>query len=70
MDPEHRTISQLLALQNASDDVFVSQVRAIGVTSIRYMLFDEADRLQHADQRTATECLTLIDRIDALLGPV
>jgi hypothetical protein len=33
------------------------------------MLFDEADRLQHADQRTATECLTLIDRIDALIRP-
>ena len=69
MDPEHRTISQLLALKNASDDVFVNQVRAIGVTSIRYMLFDEADRQQHADQRTATECLTLIDRIDTLIWP-
>ena len=69
MDPEHRTITQLLALKNASDDVFVNQVRAIGVTSIRYMLFDEADRLQHANQKMATECLTLIDRIDALIGP-
>ena len=51
MDPEHRTISQLLALKNASDDVLVSQVRAIGATSIRYMLFDEADRLQHTTSR-------------------
>ena len=42
----------------------------ISVTVACHMLFDEADRLQHADQRTATECLTLIDRIDALLGPV
>ena len=68
MDTEHRTISQLLALKDAPDDMLVNQVQAIGVTATRYMLFDEADRLQHADQRTATECLTLIDRIDALLG--
>jgi hypothetical protein len=42
-------------------------LRAIGVT--RYTLFSEADRLWHTDQNTATECLTLIDRIDALIGP-
>ena len=70
MDTEHRAIAGLLALKDAPDDVLIDQVRAIGVTATRYMLFDEADRLQHADQRTATECLTLIDRIDALLGPV
>jgi hypothetical protein len=69
MDTEHHTISQLLALKDAPDDMLVNQVQAIGVTATRYMLFDEADRLQHADQRTATECLTLIDRIDALLRP-
>ena len=69
MDPEHRTISQLLALKDVPDDMLVNQVQAIGVTATRYMLFDEADRLQHADQRTATECLTLIDRIDTLIGP-
>jgi hypothetical protein len=69
MDTEHRTISQLLALKDAPDDMLVNQVQAIGVTATRYMLFDEADRLQHADQRTATECLTLIDRIDALIRP-
>jgi hypothetical protein len=69
MDTEHRTISQLLALKDAPDDMLVNQVQAIGVTATRYMLFDEADRLQHTDQRTATECLTLIDRIDALLRP-
>jgi hypothetical protein len=40
-----------------------------GVTATRYMLFDEADRLQHTDQKTATECLTLIDRIDELIRP-
>jgi hypothetical protein len=69
MDTEHRAIAGLLALKDAPDDVLVDQVRAIGVTATRYMLFDEADRLQHADQRTATECLTLIDRIDTLIGP-
>ena len=69
MDTEHRTISQLLALKDAPDDMLVNQVQALGVTATRYMLFDEADRLQHADQRTATECLTLIDRIDALVRP-
>ena len=69
MDTEHRTISQLLALKDAPDDMLVNQVQAIGVTATRYMLFDEADLLQHADQRTATECLTLIDRIDALIRP-
>jgi hypothetical protein len=69
MDTEHRTISHLLALKDAPDDMLVNQVQAIGVTATRYMLFDEADRLQHADQRTATECLTLIDRIDALIRP-
>ena len=41
----------------------------ISVTAARHMLFNEAARLQHADQRTATECLTLIDRIDALIRP-
>jgi hypothetical protein len=32
------------------------------------MLLNEAGRLQHTDGKTATECLILIDRIDALLG--
>jgi hypothetical protein len=68
MDSEHRFIAKLLALKDVPDDMLFDQVEAIGVTATRYMLFDEADRLQHADQRTATECLTLIDRIDARLG--
>lgn len=51
MDTEHRTISQLLALKDAPDDMLVNQVQAIGVTATRYMLFDEADRLQHTDER-------------------
>ena len=69
MDTEHRVITELLALKDAPDDVLLDQVRAIGVTAIRYMLFDEADRLQHTDQKTAMECLTLIDRIDTLIRP-
>jgi hypothetical protein len=56
-------------LKDAPDDALLDQVRAIGVTATRYTLFDEADRLCHTDQDTATECLTLIDRIDALIGP-
>jgi hypothetical protein len=69
MDTEHRVITELLALKDAPDDVLLDQVRAIGVTATRYMLFDEADRLQHTDQKTATDCLTLIDRIDTLIRP-
>ena len=69
MDTEHRAIAELLALKDAPDDVLVDQVEAIGVTSVRYMLFDEADRLQTYRPETATECLALIDRIDALIRP-
>jgi hypothetical protein len=69
MDTKHRVIVALLALKDAPDGVLLDQVRAIGVTATRYMLFDVADRLQHSDQRTATDCLTLIDRIDALVRP-
>ena len=38
MDPEHRTISQLLALKDASDDVLLDQVQAIGERTSRHML--------------------------------
>jgi hypothetical protein len=69
MDTKHRLIAGLLALKNAPDDVLLDQVRGVGVTATRYMLFDVADRLQYSDQTTATDCLTLIDRIDALVGP-
>jgi hypothetical protein len=69
MDTEHRAIAELLALKDAPDDVLLDQVRAIGVTATRYMLFDEADRLQYTNQKTAADCLTLIDRIDTLIGP-
>jgi hypothetical protein len=49
------------------DDALLDQVRAIGVTAARNLLFDEAVRLQHTDRQTATDCVTLVGRIDALL---
>jgi len=57
MDTEYgaRLVAELLALKDAPDDALLDQVRAIGVTATRYMLFDVADRLQHSDQRTATD---------------
>jgi hypothetical protein len=33
------------------------------------MLFDEAVRLQHHDQPSATDCAALADRIDTLIRP-
>ena len=68
MDAEHRVITELLALKDAPDAVLLDQVKAIGVPSTHHMLLNEAGRLRHADEKTAMECLTLIDRIDALLG--
>jgi hypothetical protein len=69
MDTEHRVISELLALKGASDDVLLDQVRAIGVTATRHLLFNEAGRLQHTDQVTATDCAALVDRINELIRP-
>jgi hypothetical protein len=69
MDTEHRVISKLLALKDAPNDVLLDQVRAIGVTATRHLLFNEAARLQHTDQVTATDCAALVDRIDELVRP-
>ena len=69
MDTEHRTITVLLALKDAPDDVLLDQVEAIGERAVRHMLCDEAARLQHTDQATATDCAALADRIDALVRP-
>jgi hypothetical protein len=49
--------------------VLLDQVRAIGVTATRHLLFNEAARLQHTDQVTATDCAALVDRIDELVRP-
>jgi hypothetical protein len=69
MDTEHRVISELLALKDAPDDVLLDQVEAIGERAARHMLCNEAARLQHTDQVTATDCAALVDRIDELIRP-
>ena len=69
MDTEYRTrlIDSLLAMRESSDGTLLNQVRTIGVTTTRNLLFDEAVRLQHTDQRAAMDCAALVDRIDALI---
>ena len=65
MDTEHRSIAALLALKDAPDDMLLDQVRAIGVTATRYMLF-EAQRdywLAETNLQTALDCISLIDCI-------
>ena len=69
MDTEHRVIAELLALKDAPDDVLLDQVETIGERAARHMLSDEAARLQNTDLPAATDCATLIDRIDALIRP-
>jgi hypothetical protein len=69
MDTQHRAIAELLALKDAPDDVLLDQVEAIGERAARYMLCDEAARLQHTDLPAAAECAALADRIDALIRP-
>jgi hypothetical protein len=69
MDTEHRAITELLALKNAPDDALLDQMRAIGVTAARSILYDEAKRLRYADPQAKMDCLTLIDRIDTLIRP-
>jgi len=55
--------------KDAPDDVLLDQVEAIGERAARHMLCDEAARLQHTDQTTATDCAALVDRIDELIRP-
>ena len=71
MDTEYRTrlIDSLLAMRDSSDGTLLNQVRTIGVTTTRNLLFGEAVRLQHSDQQTALDCAALVDRIDALVRP-
>jgi hypothetical protein len=54
---------------HATARVLLDQVRAIGVTATRHLLFNEAARLQHTDQVMATDCAALVDRIDELVRP-
>jgi hypothetical protein len=67
MDTEHRVIAKLLALKDAPDHVVVAHVQAIGVTTARNILYDEAIRLRHPDQRAAMDCIALMNRINALI---
>jgi hypothetical protein len=71
MHNEYRTrvIDSLLAMKGRPDDALLDQVWTIGVTTSRNLLFNEAVRLQHADQASATDCAALVDRIDALIRP-
>ena len=69
MDTEHRVIAELLALTETPDDALLDQVETIGDRAARHILFDEAVRLQHTDQVTATDCAALVDRIDELIRP-
>jgi hypothetical protein len=69
MDTEHCAIAVLLALKDAPDDALLDQVEAIGERAARHMLCDEAARLQHTDEKTATDCAALVDRIDELIRP-
>jgi len=72
MDIEYRSrlVAHQLALRDAPNTTLLDQVRTIGVTAARHMLFDKAVRLQHTDPQTAMNCTVLIDRIDALIRPV
>jgi hypothetical protein len=39
----------------------------IVVIAARHLLSDETARLQHTDQQVATDSISLVDRIDALI---
>jgi hypothetical protein len=69
MDTKRCVISELLALKDAPDDVFIDHVQAIGASTARSILYDEAIRLRHTDQQSAMDCITLINRINALIPP-
>jgi hypothetical protein len=67
MDTEHRVIAKLLVLKDAPDHVIVAHVQAIGVTTARSILYDEAIQLRHTDQQAAMDCIALMKRINALI---
>jgi hypothetical protein len=69
MDTEHRVIAGLLALKDASDDVLLDQVEAIGLATARNVLYDEAKRLRYTDRQATMDCIALMDRINTLAGP-
>jgi len=67
MDTQRCVIAKLLALKDAPDYVIVGHVQAIGVTTARNILYDEAIRLRHTDQQAAMDCIALMSRINALI---
>ena len=67
MDTQHRVIAKLLVLKDAPNNVFVAQVQAIGVTTARNTLYDEAVRLRHTDRHVAMDCIVLMKRINVLI---
>jgi hypothetical protein len=67
MDTEHRFIAKLLALKDAPDHVIVAHTQAIGVTTARNILYEEAIRLRHTNQHAAMDCIALMSRINALI---
>jgi len=69
MDTEHRVMAELLALKDAPDDVLLDPVEAIGVTSARSLLYDEAKRLRNTDQQAKLDCIALMNRINELIRP-
>ena len=68
-DTEYRSrlIAHLLALKDAPNTALLDQVQAIGVTAARSILYDEAIRLRHTDQQATMDCITLMNRVNALI---
>jgi hypothetical protein len=69
MDTEHRAVAELLALKDAPDDVLLDQVEAIGLTTVRSILYDEAKRLRYTDQQAKMDCIALMNRINEMIRP-
>jgi hypothetical protein len=57
MDTGHRVTTELLALKDAPNNVFVDQVQAIGVTAARAIVYDEAKRLRYTDRQAKMDCI-------------
>jgi hypothetical protein len=69
MDTGHRVTTELLALKDAPNNVFVDQVQAIGVTAARAIVYDEAKRLRYTDRQAKMDCIALMNRINELIRP-
>jgi hypothetical protein len=69
MDTEHRAITELLALKDAPDDALLDQVKAIGVSAARSILYDEAKRMRDTDRQAKMDCIALMNRINELIRP-